>query len=318
MHAPNEQSIAVVIPCYKVARHIEAVIASVPAWVSHIIVVDDACPEGSGSIAQALGSEGLVVIKHEINQGVGGAMATGYLKALDLGADIIVKIDGDGQMDTTHMPALIEPLRAGQADYAKGNRFMDFTKLRAMPTVRLLGNSVLSFLTKAASGYWDIVDPTNGYTAITASSLKKLTLSTLSKRYFFESDLLIHLNIINAIVRDIPIPAQYGNENSSLSPWASIFQFPPRLAARMAKRIVLKYFLYDFNMASVYMLLGLPMFIFSLSFGCWMWADSIISHTPKSAGTIMVVALPLIVSFQMLLQAVQIDIQSVPRPRTHR
>jgi hypothetical protein len=182
-----------------------------------------------------------------------------------------------------------------------------------MPKIRLFGNSGLSFLIKLSSGYWNIMDPTNGYTAIHRRVLEKLNLDKLSKRYFFESDMLINLNIINAVVEDIDIPAKYGHEKSSLNVTKILYQFPPKLLKGLVKRFFLKYLLYDFNMASVYVIVGLPMFTFSVLFGIIEWIDSVITGNPRSAGTIMLSALPIIISFQMLLQAISIDINAIPK-----
>ena len=201
------KKIAVVIPAYKVSKYIAQVVASIPDIVDVIIVVDDKCPHGSGKIAAELKNPKVNVIFHDENQGVGGAVVSGYKKALELGADIAVKIDGDGQMDTMFINKLIQPIIEGFADYTKGNRFSDFKALQSMPRVRLFGNSGLSFLVKVASGYWDIMDPTNGYTAISAMSIKNLDLNNISKRYFFESDMLINLNIEGSVVKDVSIPA---------------------------------------------------------------------------------------------------------------
>jgi dolichol-phosphate mannosyltransferase len=309
----EDVKIAVVIPAFKVVDHIKDVISSLPREIDHIIVVDDHCPFSSGKEAERLKRENVIVLYHELNQGVGGAVITGYKKALELGCEIIVKMDGDGQMDPKYLNDLIAPLMKNEADYTKGNRLTHFKSLKAMPKARLLGNSGLSFLIKAASGYWNIIDPTNGYTAIHKRVIEKLNLERVSKRFFFESDMLINLNIINAVVRDIEMPAKYQGEGSSLNIRKVLFQFPPKLLNGFIKRLFLKYFIYDFNMASVYMVIGLPMFIVSVLFGVVEWIDSISTGEPKSAGTIMLVALPIIISFQMLLHAIQIDIYSVPR-----
>jgi dolichol-phosphate mannosyltransferase len=219
---------AVVIPCYKVKKHIGEVIQSIPGFIDNIIVIDDGCPEGSADEALLSERENLHIIRHEQNQGVGGAVVSGYIKAMELGADIIIKLDGDGQMDPALMERLIEPITDGRADYTKGNRFRDFLRLQSMPKIRLIGNSVLSFMTKLSSGYWDTVDPTNGYTAIHKNALEKLSLKKLSKRFFFETDMLINLNITGAVIKDIPAPARYGDEKSSLSITKALVQFPPK------------------------------------------------------------------------------------------
>lgn len=244
---------------------------------------------------------------------MGGAVVTGYKKALELGADIVVKIDGDGQMDTAYMEKLIQPIIYGKADYTKGNRFTDFKALRSMPKVRLFGNSGLSFLVKAASGYWNMMDPTNGYTAINKHALEELDLDNLAKRYFFESDMLINLNIENAVLVDVEIPAKYGDEESSLSITKTLVGFPPKLFKGMCKRIFLKYFIYDFNMLSLYLALGLPMVFFGTVFGALKWIEAIINQAETSTGTVMLAVLPIILGTQFILQAIQIDMNNIPR-----
>jgi dolichol-phosphate mannosyltransferase len=305
--------IAVIIPSYRVAGSVRQVIESLPPAINHIIVVDDACPENSGLAAEQMNLQKVQVVRHPVNQGVGGAMLTGYKKAMELGCDIMVKVDGDGQMDPRFIPELAAPLAAGLADYAKGNRFRDFAALKAMPKVRLFGNNVLSFLEKLFSGYWHIMDPTNGFTAIHRRAVRQLDLDKIAKGYFFESDMLLHLNLINARVVDVPMPARYGDEVSSLSIKKTLVNFPPRLMAGLFKRIFFQYFIYDFNMASVYLVAGVPLFLWGLLFGAYHWIDSFLGQTPKTAGTIMVAALPLILSVEMLLQAVNIDIQNSQR-----
>ena len=237
----------------------------------------------------------------------------GYVRAKELGCEVVVKMDGDGQMDPDQMERLLIPLVRNEADYTKGNRFNDFRALREMPWIRLLGNGFLSFMLKVASGYWDIMDPTNGYTAIHRRALDKLNLGKISKRFFFESDMLINLGIARAVVADVSMPARYGREQSTLNVWKILLQFPPRLFAGFLKRILLRYFIYDFNMASVYMLFGLPLLVFGLLYGFDKWIESSRAMTPAPLGSIMLAALPIIVSMEMLLQAINIDINSVPR-----
>jgi dolichol-phosphate mannosyltransferase len=306
-------SLAVVIPCYRVAAHIAQVITAMPPSVAYIVAVDDCCPENSGKIAEAVGDPRLTVIRHAENQGVGGAMVTGYRKALELGAEIVVKVDGDGQMDIDELPRLIAPIIAGRADYTKGNRFRDFKALRAMPRVRLFGNSVLSFLIKAASGYWSMMDPTNGYTAIHRKALARLDLDSLDKRYFFESGMLIRLNLVGAVVEDVAIPARYGDEESSLSISRTLVDFPPRIARGFFRRILLKYFLHEFNMGSLYLVFGLPMLLFGMIFGAVEWVDGLITGIPRPIGTVMVAVLPCILGVQLLLQAVAFDMAAEPK-----
>jgi dolichol-phosphate mannosyltransferase len=316
--AMSHCKVAVIIPCYYVAEKLENVINTLPDFVNCVIVVDDKCPQNSWQIAHRAQSENpkISVVRHVENQGVGGAMVSGYKAALQTDCQVFVKMDGDGQMNPEELPRLIAPLLDGSADYAKGNRFRDFRALEKMPKVRLFGNSILSFLLKAASGYWNIMDPTNGYTAIHRGTLEKLDLDKISRRFFFESDMLIQLNVVSAVVRDVPMKAQYGDERSSLDIGKVLLQFPFKLARGLMRRIFLKYFVYDFNMASVYMMIGIPLLIFGVTFGVWEWIGSWLTGKTKSAGTIMVAALPIIIALQMLLQAIQIDIDKTPRNRS--
>lgn len=306
---------AVIIPAYKVVSKIVEVVNSIPDFIDFIIVIDDKCPENSGKAVESLDNSRVRVIYHNKNTGVGSAVKSGYQKALELGCEVVIKMDGDGQMDPEYLEQLIKPLLLDQADYTKGNRFVDFKALRGMPKARLIGNNILSFLEKIFSGYWDIMDPTNGYTAIHKRILEKLDLSKIADGFFFESDMLFNLNLYNAVVLDVSIPAKYENEPSSLSIGKTLVQFPPRLLCGCGKRIFLKYFIYDFNMASVYILIGIPLFLLGFVVGIVELIESIMTGVPRATGTIMLSILPLIVSIEFLLQAINIDINNVPRKK---
>lgn len=228
--------IGVVIPAFRVSEKILAVVRSVPEFVDRIYVVDDFCPEGSGRAVARAGFRNAEVLHNPRNLGVGGAVQRGYRAGLRDACDLLVKIDGDGQMDPAFLEALIEPIVTGRADYAKGNRFRDLDALASMPLVRLLGNSSLCLLVKFASGYWGVNDPTNGYTAIRATTMAKLLDRGVARSYFFECDMLIHLSIIRARVADVRIPARYGDERSSLSISRVLLEFPVRLTLGVLKR----------------------------------------------------------------------------------
>jgi glycosyltransferase involved in cell wall biosynthesis len=309
--------VAVVIPCYNVAPHIEKVILSIPAHVEWIIAVNDHSTDMTGRILQILRHQltNLICIDHPENRGVGGAMITGYQHAMELNAGIVVKIDGDGQMDSSNIGVLIQPIVDRKADFTKGNRFRDLRALRAMPFIRRIGNMGLSFLIKAASGYWNIFDPTNGYTAIAVDKLKELNFQKISLRYFFESSLLIELYHANAVIVDVPMKAQYGNEISGLSVTHSFFTFPPKLFTAFCRRIGLKYFLFDFNIASLYILLGIPLFLAGAIYGLINFIEYGSSHTPAPTGTVVIPALLIILGFQLLLSAAEFDVKNYPRKR---
>ena len=303
--------ITAVIPSYKVRKFLKNVVLDVVDYVDYIIVVDDKCPEKSYEVVQ--GYPKVKIIHHQENQGVGGAVISGYKESIKLNSDIVIKIDGDGQMEAQYIPKLLKPLIEKKAHYTKGNRFRDFKALKSMPKIRLFGNSVLSFMIKMASGYWSMMDPTNGFTAITKETILDLDLDKISKRYFFESDMLIHLNIENKVVKDISIPAKYADEESSLDIKKVIKNFPPKIIKGLLKRIFLKYFIYNFNMASIYLLLGLPMVVFGVVFGVVEWINSIQNEINTPTGTIMLAVLPIILGVEFLLQAINIDINSEPK-----
>ncbi|MBB1061544.1 glycosyltransferase family 2 protein [Marilutibacter spongiae] len=315
MTAPH---IAVVIPCYRVGDALLPLLARIGPEVGSIHVIDDACPDGS--VARALtGTRDLRVRVHvhDRNRGVGAAVLTGYRAALEAGADIIVKLDGDGQMDPALVPALIRPIRDGRADYCKGNRFHRLGDLRGMPPMRLLGNACLSFLTKASSGYWQLFDPTNGFTAIHAAVLAQLDTGRLASRYFFESDLLHHLNALRAVVAEMPMPARYGDEVSSLRPMRMVWPFLAGNLRNLMRRIGHTYFLRGFSIASVELLLAVPLLGFGLGFGSWQWLASIRSGEPASAGTVMLAALPFILGMQLLLSWLNFDVAAEPHQPIH-
>jgi glycosyltransferase involved in cell wall biosynthesis len=309
-----ESKIAVVLPCYRSKAHVIDVIDRIGPEVSAIIIVDDKCPEGTGAHVAERSKDGRVhVIYHETNQGVGGAVITGYLYALDSGADIVVKIDSDGQMDPAFIPTLIAPLANGVADYSKGNRFFNPRDAGAMPVVRLLGNLALSFMTKASSGYWNLFDPTNGFTAIHRSALSLLPLKNVNKRFFFESDMLYCLNLMRAVAVDVPMKAFYGEEISNLRARRAVFHFSLCHMKNIIKRIVYSYFLRDFSPASINLIFGVGLTAFGLIYGGLEWYRSTVTGQPATAGTVMLGALPIIVGVQSLVSFLAYDYSAIPR-----
>lgn len=306
--------IAVVIPCYRVRAHIMDVLEGIGPECAAIYVVDDGCPEGSGTLVEESCADPRVrVIRHARNRGVGAAVITGYRAALADGANLIVKIDGDDQMDWGALPRLIAPIVHGEADYTKGNRFYSLVHLHRMPRARIAGNACLSFVTKLSSGYWDIFDPTNGYTAIHGAVLERLPLDRVAEDYFFESDMLHHLGVMGAVVRDVPIDARYGDERSSLSLPRAVARFSARHAINTGRRIFYNYFLRDFSAASVELVLGLALLSFGVAFGASQWAAFASRGVGAYGGTVMLAALPVILGTQLLLAFLSFDVARVPR-----
>ena len=310
-------SVCVVIPVYKAQNEILKVLGQIPDLVSKIIVVDDGCPNGTGKLVQEKSKDKRVeVIFNNENLGVGGAMVVGYKKALEQKHEILVKLDGDGQMDPTRIPQLIGPVIRGQADYTKGNRFDSLEDLEQMPKIRIFGNAVLSLMSKVSSGYWQITDPTNGFTAIHRNVLERIHLGKLRKGWFFESDMLFRLAIIKAVVADVPMPASYGSEKSNLNIRRVIFEFPTRYGINHFKRIFYLYYLREWSAASFEFPAGLILTVGGLLAGINFWIQGNETGMPETVGQVMISAVPLILGFQLLLAFVSSDISSEPsRPR---
>jgi glycosyltransferase involved in cell wall biosynthesis len=309
----DDPRIAVVVPCYRVRAQILDVLAAVGPEVERIFVVDDGCPERSGALVEErCGDPRVTVLRHEANRGVGAAMVTGYVAARDAGADIVVKIDGDGQMDPGELMRFVRPIVAGEADYTKGNRFFDFNLLEQMPRLRLFGNALLSLVNKLASGYWNTMDPTNGYTAIHRVALSGIPLAKLDRGYFFESDMLFRLYTIRAVVKDVPMRARYGGERSNLRVRRVLLQFPMKYFIAMCKRILYSYFLRDFNGGTLQIGLGVLLVAAGTLFGVGRWTHSTLTGVPTTSGQVMLAALPVLIGVQLLLGALQFDIQNVP------
>lgn len=309
----QEHTIAVVIPAYGCAGQITDTVTTIPRWIKHVVVVDDCSPDNLSEKVEAINDYRVHLIRHETNKGVGAAFMTGCHKAIELGADLVVKMDGDGQMDPQQLPRLIEPILDGRADYSKGNRFWDFDALRSMPGTRIFGNMVLSFLLKLASGYWNLFDPSNGYIAITSFLFKGINKKNIDRRYFFESSLLIQSGIQRFVLEDVPMPAIYGSEKSSLSTWRALFRFPARITYGIFRRFILNYILFDFTAVSVFLLIGLPSVLWGTIFGTIQWIHHAQIQRPTPTGTIMLSVLPIIIGIQLISQAIVIDIGNAPK-----
>jgi dolichol-phosphate mannosyltransferase len=311
--------VAVVIPCYKVTRHIISVIDSMPGIVERIYAVDDCCPEKSGQFILDHNNDPRVkVLFNGKNKGVGGAVMTGYKEAIADNMHVVVKVDGDGQMNPELIPEFIEPILSGEADYTKGNRFYNLEEIHQMPKIRLFGNAALSLLNKLSSGYWDVFDPTNGYTAIHVDVLKKLPFAKISERYFFESDMLFRLNTVRAKVVDVPMDAHYGDEESQLKIGEIIGDFTKKNVKNTGKRIFYNYFLRDMSLASIELVIGFLLLVFGVIYGVFHWINSAQEGVVTPTGTVMLAVLPIVIGVQLLLSFLAYDIENVPRRRIHK
>jgi glycosyltransferase involved in cell wall biosynthesis len=305
--------VAVVIPCYKVSNKINGVLKSLPSFIDAIYLIDDCCPDRSTERLQTSKVLNINIIKNIINLGVGGAVKVGYRQAMNDGYDIIVKIDGDGQMKGEDIIKLISPILDKRADYVKGNRFLRYKNIKAMPLIRLVGNAGLSFITKFSTGYWNIADPTNGFTAIHRSVLGELPLDKISDRYFFESDMLFRIGMISGVVIDVPVESIYEDENSSLEINKILHEFIYKNIKNFIKRLVYSYYIKEVNIGSFELPIGLFLLIFGLTYGVLNWIESKSLDIMTPTGIIMMCVTSVIVGVQMLLSFINYDIASTPK-----
>lgn len=312
--------IAVVIPCYKVKSNLKSVLIDIGEEVTAVYCVDDNCPEESWRVAdkEAKKDKRIKIIRREQNGGVGAAVISGYKAALNDDIDIIVKIDGDGQMSPKLVPKFIKPIYENRADFVKGNRFYNLNSITGMPIIRIIGNSILSFINKFSCGYWDLFDSNNGYTAIHSKVLRLIPLDKLNKRFFHEADMLFRLSTVRAVVKNIPMDSVYLDEKSNLSIFNTLLTFPYLHLNRTFKRIFYNYFLRNFNIASLYLILGLLLSIFGLWYGINSWVDFSRNDEAASAGTVMLAAMPIIIGNIYLVGFLAYDMQDTPSETLHR
>lgn len=307
----RDQKIFVTVPAFNEADRIEATLAGVPEWVDGVVVVDDGSTDRTAELVEARRTSDprLALLRNPRNLGVGSATIAGFQWSAERGADILVKTDGDGQMDLGRLPELLTPIVEEKADYAKGNRFLDTPALASMPKLRLFGNFFLTFLAKLSSGYWHVFDPQNGFIAIRTEAFRRLPLDGIARGYFFEDDMLVRLNIVGCRVVDVPMPARYVGEKSSMSLPRIVSTFPVLLLHRFWLRVYQKYVLRDFSPIALFYGLGIPLFVWGFFFGLVVWIHSIVYREVATVGTVMLSALPVIVGLQLVLQAIVLEIQ---------
>ncbi len=315
----EDSVLGVVVPCYRETTHILGVLESIGQEVRHIYVVDDACPDGTGDLVERECSDPRVkVLRQANNTGVGGATMTGYRQALVDGCQIVIKLDGDGQMDGRLISRLVNPIADGSADYVKGNRFHGLRGVSEMPWTRIFGNLVLSLASKFSSGYWDIRDPTNGFTAIHRAALDKLPFDRIANGYYFESDMLFHLGLIRAVVCDMPMIARYGAEESGIHIPKIVPEFMFKHIANTFKRLAYSYFIRETSIATLQLILGLSLVVFGVVFGAINWIDGQQTGIPATAGTVILAALPIILGSQSLIAFLNYDTRNLPEEPLQR
>jgi glycosyltransferase involved in cell wall biosynthesis len=305
-------SIAVVVPAHNEEALIAQTVTSMPELVDHIVVVDDASTDATGEKATATADPRLELIRHEQNKGVGGAILTGHRRAIDLGADVAVVMAGDAQMDPEYLPQLLDPICDDGYDFTKADRFFGFDSFQGMPRYRVVGNVVVGFLAKASTGYWNLFDPLNGYTATRTSALERLPLERIRADYAFECDILVYLNTIRARAKDVPIPAVYGDERSGIRLFRDARRLLWSLFKGFWRRIVWKYVLWSFSPVAIFLFAGLALVGWSIVFGAWVVYETIGDPVASTATVLMCVG-PLLVGINLLIVATVLDILETPR-----
>ncbi len=307
------KNIIIVIPCFKVKYKILKVISKIPRWINKVICVDDCCPDNSGKfIIDNTSDDRIITLFNSRNLGVGGASLVGFKHAKELGAEIIIKVDGDDQMDLSLINNFIEPIISNDADFTKGNRLTKFKDYYNMPLSRKLGNICLSFFNRFSSGYWNLFDTTNGYLCFNSKLIDLLPLEKISKDYFFESDLLNWLYIIRAKVKDIPIKSIYNNEKSNINIFSVILRFPVLYFRNFFRRFFYEYCLRNPDMKFISFIFGFLSLIFGITFSLNAWKTGT-GEIPSTSGTVAVALISLLVGINFISYFFFSDMNNYPK-----
>jgi glycosyltransferase involved in cell wall biosynthesis len=304
--------IGVVVPAYNEEKLIAQTINAMPDFVDKIIIVDDASSDRTSPIVQdiAITNNKVILISHEKNRGVGGAISTGYIWCRDHDVDIAIVMAGDGQMDPGDLPALLEPVVKDQADYTKGNRLITGEAWKKIPRIRYFGNSILSFMTKIASGYWHVTDSQSGYTALNKKALHLLPIENIYPRYGMPNDFLVTLNIYNMRVKDVPVRPVYGiGEKSGIRISRIIFTLSFLITRLFFRRMFQKYIIRDFHPLILFYTFGAFLLLLDLPLGIRLIYYRIIDGRipPITALTVVFVT---IMGFQSILFAMLFDMEA--------
>jgi glycosyltransferase involved in cell wall biosynthesis len=306
----ESKRVAVVVPAHDEEELIGTTLGTIPGFVDRIVVVDDGSRDGTAEKVRTFGDPRVELVAHETNRGVGAAIVTGYKRAAEDGADVVAVMAGDNQMDPADLATLVAPVARGEVDYAKANRLTTGQAWNLIPRTRYLGNAVLSLLTKIASGYWHIADSQSGYTAIGRRTIEELDLDRVYTGYGFPNDLLVHLNVVNARVRDFPSRPVYGvGERSGIR----YHKVVPRISWLLLKgffwRLKEKYVIRDFHPLVFFYAFGFFATLAGLVLGIIEIAYRIAGN-PVSVGTVVLIALLLIAGSQFTLFAMWFDMES--------
>lgn len=310
----KKHKIAVIIPCFNESSFIESTLHGIPEFVDQVIVVDDSSQDNSVEIIQKIKTEKskIKLLRHKTNLGNGKSCLDGFEMGVTQKADILTVFAGDNQMDPNVLPSLLDRIIDGKADLAKGNRFFHLADLKSMPKLRIFGNIITSLLAKYCTGYWSVADPLNGYIALRKIIFVRLDKSRIAHRYDFEASLLIELSIVRARVKDVYIPARYGDEKSDLSPLVDTARIFRTFIKGYFRRIFIRYLLLSFHPVALFSLSGIILIVFGSCFSLWVIITTVGLNYATSATTMLAVT-PLILGFQFLLQGIALDIADEPK-----
>lgn len=305
----SNKFVCIVVPAYNEEKLIGKVLSAMPDYVDSIIVTDDGSKDNTTGVVRSFNDKRIILLIHEKNLGVGASIASGYSKAIEIGADIISVMAGDAQMDPIYLPKLLDPIIEGHADYTKGNRLLFRSHRKSMPKFRFVGNAILSFLTKVSSGYWHVMDPQNGYTAISRGALEKIDLDDIYKGYGYCNDILVKLNVFAVRVKDIEIPAVYGEEKSKIKVPKYILRLSYLLSKKFFWRLKEKYVMRNFHPLVLFYMLGLTLVPIGLLLGLY------VIYFRETVGaisipTIILTTLLIVVGFQFILFAMFFDMET--------
>jgi glycosyltransferase involved in cell wall biosynthesis len=308
----RNHKIAVSIPAYNEEKLIARTITTLPDFVDIAVVVDDCSADRTSEVVRELNDPRVILLRNEENHGIGYTVIRGYKRAMEEGADILTHMPGDAQCDPAYLHALIDAVLDGECDYAKANRFFHSDALKAMPAFRRFGNIMISIFTKFATGYYSISDSQNSYSAIHSDVLKRVDLDDISPRYEYENSSLLHFSLANIRVKDVPVPAIYGDEESGINMAPFLMRAFRVMIKGFFRRIWEKYVLFSFHPIALFLFFGTVLVAWGMAFGAWVAIDSLGEDT-ATTGTVMLAVLPFLTGFQLVLSAIVLDIQNEPK-----
>ena len=300
--------IGVVIPCFMGGDITLKLISDILNYADTVVLVDDKCPLHTGKkVKESNINSNVHVIFNERNIGVGGSTKKGFEWLLEKDCQIIIKMDADYQMNPCDIPKMCNPILKNECDSTKGNRFTNFEKLIKMPKIRLIGNVFLSYLTKFSTGYWEIFDPTNGFIAFNAETLREINFSKTDNRFFFETEILFRCALQNIVIKNVSIDANYFSNYSSLNPAKEIYPFLVKNIKLIFKRIIYQYYILDFNVGSIELFLSLIFGLVSFIIGIYLFIISNITNNMATAGTVSIFIILSIIGIQFFLSFIYYD-----------